>query len=45
MTMFTVKVCPDGTVEVLNQEDASKPLGPGYETAIALVGVLIGTCV
>ena len=38
MTMFTVKVCPDGTVEVLNQEEASKPLGPGYETAIALVG-------
>ena len=38
MTMFTVKVCPDGTVEVLNQEDASKPLDPGYETAIALVG-------
>ena len=38
MTMFTVKVCPDGTVEVLNQEEASKPLDPGYETAIALVG-------
>ena len=38
MTMFTVKLCPDGTVEVLNQEDASKPLDPGYETAIALVG-------
>ena len=37
MTMFTVKVCPDGTVEVLNQEEASKPLQPGCETAIALV--------
>ena len=42
MTMFTVKVCPDGTVEVLNQEDASKSLDPGCETAIALVGPVKG---